>query len=87
MTSESFLPPEDSLLEPDHRARMVSNDLTGERLAQIFDIIAADAKAQECKAVSYNMTWGDEDPPKVGTYVPCLVLMVKKVLDSDLETW
>lgn len=78
---DQFSPPESSKLVPIQRERMISNQLTGERLAHIFDILAATAEVEGCVFVSVPMLWEHEDDPQpeVGQYIPRLILTLQRV--------
>jgi len=78
---DQFTPPDASKLVPIQRKRMVGNELTGERLARIFDILAATAEVEGSELVSVPMLWEHEDdpPPEVGQYIPRLILTLQRV--------
>jgi hypothetical protein len=73
--------PAESLLVPAHRKRMISNNMTGERLASLFDMLVAQAETMDEPVVMTDLLWCDEDDPPLEKehYIPQLTLVVQKV--------
>ena len=80
---ESFTPPDESLLVPAIREKITGNNLTGQRLAWLFDILAADAAVQNRPELMMPLVWEGEG--KVGEYVPTLLLVVQKIQPEQSE--